>query len=145
MVLLAAPSHSTKHHLVTSRSLRRQPTIGNSQALKNVRAGFRQVAAQRRSSRSPKASLVDRFLNASSGSGDGSDGSSESNKEDMKRVLDAALGSLTVMRNMYEQREARWIDEMRRVSEDRERVEMLLKQVLGDGHVPMTTTPDAVR
>lgn len=60
-------------------------------------------------------------------------------------MLDAALGSLTVMRNMYEQREARWIDEMRRVSEDRERVEMLLKQVLGDGHVPMTTTPDAVR
>ncbi|KAJ3972336.1 hypothetical protein EV361DRAFT_148691 [Lentinula raphanica] len=134
MILLAAPSHSTKHHLVTSRSIRRQAAIGHGQALKNVRAGFRQVAAQRRASRSHKTSLVDRFLNASSGSGgDGSDGSSESNKEDMKRVLDAALGSLNVMRNMYEQREARWVDEMRRMSEDRERVEFLLKQVLGDG------------
>ncbi|KAE9403000.1 hypothetical protein BT96DRAFT_917798 [Gymnopus androsaceus JB14] len=141
MVLLAAPTHTMKHHLVTSRSIRRQPAIGHSQALKNVRAGFRQVATQRRSLRSPKTSLVDRFLNASSGSGgDGSDGSSESSKEDMKRVLDAALGSLTVMRNMYEQREARWIDEMRRVSEDRERVEMLLKQVLGDGQTPKAAT-----
>ncbi|KAJ3872784.1 hypothetical protein F5051DRAFT_144490 [Lentinula edodes] len=142
MVLLAAPSHSTKLHLVTSRSIRRLPAIGHSQALKGVRAGFRQVAAQRRTSRSHKASLVDRFLNASSGSGDGSDGSSESNKEDMKRVLEAALGSLNVMRNMYEQREARWVEEMRRMSEDRERVEFLLKQVLGDGHpVAESTRP----
>ncbi|KAJ4467865.1 hypothetical protein J3R30DRAFT_3832464 [Lentinula aciculospora] len=145
MVLLAAPSHSMKHHLVTSRSIRRQPAIGHSQALKSVRAGFRQVAAQRRISRSHKASLVDRFLNASSGSGDGSDGSSESNKEDMKRVLDAALGSLNVMRDMYEQREARWVDEMRRMSEDRERVEFLLKQVLGDGHAEKDSVAEATR
>ncbi|KAJ3782779.1 hypothetical protein GGU10DRAFT_274890 [Lentinula aff. detonsa] len=145
MVLLAAPSHSTKLHLVTSRSIRRQPAIGHSQALKSVRTGFRQVAAQRRTSRSHKTSLVDRFLNASSGSGDGSDGSSESNKEDMKRVLDAALGSLNVMRNMYEQREARWVDEMRRMSEDRERVEFLLKQVLGDGQTLQNSVTDTAR
>ncbi|KAF9074678.1 hypothetical protein BDP27DRAFT_1213767 [Rhodocollybia butyracea] len=143
MVLLAAPSHSAKLHLVTSRSIRRQPVIGHSQALKTVRSGFRQVAAQRRSSRSQKSSLVDRFLNASSGSGEGSDGSSESNKEDMKRVLDAALGSLNVMRKMYEQREARWIDEMRRVSEDRERVELLLKQVLGEEYALKSAITDA--
>ena len=77
-----------------------------------------------------KASLADRFYMSSGASGDGSD-SSESREEDLKRALDAALGSLGVLGNMYEQREARWLEEMRRVSEDRERVEMLLRQVLG--------------
>ena len=139
MVLLAAPSHSTKLHLATSRSIRRYPVLGHSQALKNVRAGFRQVAAQRRTMRSHKTSLVDRFLTASNGgSGDGSDASSESSREDMKRVLDAALGSLNVMKGMYEQREARWADEIRRMGEDRERVELLLRQVLGDQPVSRT-------
>ncbi|KAK7022933.1 hypothetical protein VNI00_016823 [Paramarasmius palmivorus] len=131
LILLAAPSHSTKLHMATSRSIRRQTSISRSSALSTIRTGFRQIAAQRRSSRSHKTSLADRFLASSSSSGDASDGSSESREEDLKRALEAALGSLGVLGNMYEQREARWIDEMRRVSEDRERVELLLRQVLG--------------
>ncbi|ESK91324.1 hypothetical protein Moror_2787 [Moniliophthora roreri MCA 2997] len=131
MVLLAAPSHSTKLHMATSRSVRRQTTISRSASLATIRTGFRQVAAQRRSLRSHKASLADRFLISSSASGDASDGSSESREEDLKRALEAALGSLGVLGNMYEQREARWMDEMRRISEDRERVELLLRQALG--------------
>jgi hypothetical protein len=77
-------------------------------------------------------------MSPSSGSGDGSDGSSESREEDLKRALEAALGSLGALGGIYEQREARWIEEMRRISEDRERVELLLKQVLGEGHPPFS-------
>ena len=55
----------------------------------------------------------------------------------MKRALEAALGSLSALGGIYEQREARWHDEMRRIAEDREKVEMLLTQVLGEGPVMM--------
>ncbi|KAL0574547.1 hypothetical protein V5O48_007410 [Marasmius crinis-equi] len=131
IVLLAAPSHSSKLHMATSRSIRRTNTLSRSQAMSTVRSGFRKIAAERRSMRTrTKTSLADRFLMSSGGSGDGSD-SSESREEDLKRALDSALGSLGVLGNMYEQREARWMDEMRRISEDRERVEILLRQVLG--------------
>ena len=68
---------------------------------------------------------------ASSGSSTGgSDGSSE-REEDLRRALQAALGSLGALGNIYEQREARWKEEMRRISDDRETVEVLLKQALG--------------
>jgi hypothetical protein len=62
-------------------------------------------------------------------SGDGSDVSRE---EDLKRALGTALGSLGALKGIYEQREARWTEEMRRISDDRERVELLLRQVLGE-------------
>ncbi|EEB91851.1 hypothetical protein MPER_09725 [Moniliophthora perniciosa FA553] len=107
MILLAAPSHSTKLHMATSRSIRRQTTISRSSSLATIRTGFRQVAAQRRALRSHKSSLADRFLISSSASGDASDGSSETREEDLKRALEAALGSLGVLGNMYQQREAR--------------------------------------
>lgn len=114
--------------------MRRQPAAATSITLKEVRAGFSRIATQRRNTRSQKSSLLDRFLIPSTSSGEGSDGSSESREEDLKRALEAALGSLGALGGIYEQREARWLDEMRRVSEDRERVEMLLRQVLGDSH-----------
>jgi hypothetical protein len=103
--------------------------------MKEVRTGFSRIASQRRVTRSYKSSIVERFMVPSVGSGDGSDGSSESREEDLKRALEAALGSLGALGGIYEQREVRWVEEMRRISEDRERVELLLRQVLGEGHV----------
>ncbi|KAG6890667.1 hypothetical protein C0992_013339 [Termitomyces sp. T32_za158] len=141
VVLMAAPSHSTKLYSATSRSVRRQSgTAANALAMKEMRGAFSRIAAQRRTSRSHKSSLVDRFLFSSASSGNGSDGSTESREVDLKRVLEAALGSLASLRDIYGQREARWIEEMRRVAEDRERVELLLKQVLGDSNTSTSST-----
>lgn len=140
---MAAPSHSTKLHAVTSRSLRRDAALINSPAMSNLRSSFRHLASRRRISRANKVSLADRLLsNSSSSAGGGSDGSSESREEDLRRALEAALGSLGALGGIYEQREARWREEMRRISDDRETVEFLLKQALGtnppntnmDGH-----------
>ncbi|KAJ7165586.1 hypothetical protein C8R43DRAFT_878493 [Mycena crocata] len=128
LVLLAAPSHSTKLHSLTSRSIKRHPLLSHSPAMTNVRLGFRHIASQRRVTRSHHSSLADRFM-VSNPSGDGSDTSRE---EDLKRALGTALGSLGALKGIYEQREARWAEEMRRISDDRERVELLLRQVLGE-------------
>jgi len=97
-----------------------------------MRTAFRQVASRRRASRSHKSSLADRLLVAS-GPSEGSDSSSETREEDLKRALGAALGSLGALGGIYEQRETRWREEMSRVNDDRERVEMLLQQALGVG------------
>jgi hypothetical protein len=142
MVLLAAPSHSSKLHMVTSRSIRRRSDMPHSSSINTIRAGFKQIASQRRRARTMRTSLADRFLLmtgqsiGSGGSGDGSDGSSDMSstrrEEDLKRALDAALGSLGFLGNLYEEREARWTEEMRKVREERERVAFLLTQVLGD-------------
>lgn len=135
MMILAAPSHSTKLYSLKSRAIRRQTVQAISAPMKEVRAGFSRIASQRRTTRLHRPSIVERFMLPSSGSGgDGSDASSESREEDLKRALEVALGSLGALGGIYEQREARWVDEMRRISEDRERVELLLRQVLGDGH-----------
>lgn len=148
-MLLAAPSHSTKFHSMSSRSIRRDPTLLQSPAMAGLRASFRHVASQRRIARSRRPSLADRLLLHSGSSGDGSDSSSESREVDLKRALEAALGSLGALSKIYDEREARWRDEMRRVSNDREHVEMLLKQALGAGStLPAqpngTTSGDAV-
>ncbi|KAG6840871.1 hypothetical protein C0991_003591 [Blastosporella zonata] len=146
IVVMAAPSHSTKLFSATSRSVRRQAGAATSAvAMKELRTSFGRIAAQRRNNRSHKSSLVDRFLISSTSSGNGSDGSSESREEDLKRALGAALGSLASLGGIYEQREARWHDEMRRISEDRERVEMLLRQALGDNHSTGLTNGAASR
>ncbi|KAJ7499697.1 hypothetical protein FB451DRAFT_1385381 [Mycena latifolia] len=129
LVLLAAPSHSTKLHSLTSRAIKRHPALSQSPAMTNVRIGFRHIAAQRRATRSHQSSLADRFLVSSNQSIDGSD---ESREADLKRALGTALSSLGALKGIYEQREARWADEMRRISDDRERVELLLRQVLGE-------------
>jgi hypothetical protein len=98
-----------------------------------MRSEFRRVAAKRRASRMQKSSLVDKLLMPSGGSADGSENSTESREEDLRRALEAALHSLGAVGGIWEQREARWREEMRRVSEDRERVELLLQQTLGVG------------
>ncbi|KAJ7661552.1 hypothetical protein DFH06DRAFT_988193 [Mycena polygramma] len=131
LVLLAAPSHSTKLHSLTSRSIKRNMGLSHSTAMANVRTGFRHVAVQRRATRSRQSSLADRFMGPSVAGG-----SDASREEDLKRALGTALGTLGALKGVYEQREARWADEMRRISDDRERVELLLRQVLGEDQDP---------
>lgn len=150
MVLLAAPSHSGKLHSLTSRSIRRSPALHRSTALSSAKKSFGIMASQRKTHRSAyRSSLADRFLSpthsrANSLSGrEGSDTSSESREADLRRALETALGSLTALGGIYEQREVRWREEMRAVADDRERVEMLLRQVLGDeGGRPKKTDGD---
>jgi hypothetical protein len=91
------------------------------------------MASRRRYARSHKSSLADKLLLPSGDSVNGSDSSLESREENLKRALEAALGSLGALGGIYEQREARWKEEMHRVSEERERVELLLQQTLGVG------------
>ena len=139
MVLLASPSHTTKLHALRSRSIRRQQPIANSIGMLQIRSGFSHVAAQRRATRPDKSSLVDRLkVSSSSSGGDGSDGSSGSVEENLRRALDVALESLGAMGEVYEQREMRVMEELQRSREDRERVELLLRQVLGD-KTPLST------
>jgi len=137
MVLLASPSHTTKLHALRTRSIRRQSTLANSPTMNELRSAFARMAAQRRATRPDKSSLVDRLLVPSGSSGEGSDGSSGSVEENLRRALDAALGSLGAMGEVYEQREARVLEELQRSRDDRERVELLLKQVLGENN-PLT-------
>ncbi|KAF7331044.1 hypothetical protein MVEN_02444700 [Mycena venus] len=119
---------------LTSRSIKRNPLLSQSPAMSDVRVAFRHMAGQRRATRSRHSSLADRFMGPSNLSGDGSDVSRE---EDLKRALGTALGSLGALKGIYEQREARWAEEMRRISDDRERVELLLRQVLGEEQDPI--------
>lgn len=134
MVLLASPSHTTKLHALKSRSIRRQPALANSSTMNEMRSAFARIAAQRRATRPDKSSLVDRLLVPSGSSGEGSDGSSGSVEENLRRALEAALGSLGILGKVYEEREARVLEELQRSRDDRERVELLLKQVMGDNH-----------
>ncbi|EGO27046.1 hypothetical protein SERLADRAFT_459841 [Serpula lacrymans var. lacrymans S7.9] len=133
LVLLASPSHSTKLHAVTSRSIRRELASKQSMAMTNIRTSFSNIAARRRATRAQGTSLVERLLLNANLSGESSDGSSESREGDLKRALETALGSLGALRGIYEQRVARWEDEMSRISDERERVDLLLKQTLGVG------------
>lgn len=133
-MLLAAPSHTGKLHSVASRAIRRDLNLLDSTDMVNVRSGFAEVAARRRASRS--ASLLEQLSRASSSPGDGSpSSSSDAREEDLRRALDTAIGSLRALGGLYEQREMRWIEEKVRLDEDKEKVQLLLKQVLGVGVV----------
>ncbi|KAF9530957.1 hypothetical protein CPB83DRAFT_787553 [Crepidotus variabilis] len=133
MILLASPSHTTKLHALRSRSIRRTSSLYNSANMNDIRASFSRMSTQRRKTRPERSSLVDRLASVSGTSnGDGSDGSSASVEENLRRALDAALGSLGALGEVYEQRETRVLEELQRSREDRERVELLLRQVLGD-------------
>ncbi|KAJ3523605.1 hypothetical protein NM688_g8699 [Phlebia brevispora] len=124
VMVLAAPSHSAKLHSITSRSIRRDPTLVSSSAMSDLRKNFSALAAQRRVTRTRRLTLVDRLSTTRSGSStDGSQVNGESREEELRHALEAALGSLNVLGNIYEQREARWRDEMKRLSDDRERYE----------------------
>lgn len=136
LVVFAAPSHSGQLHALTSRSLRRDRALYSSSTLKDMRRNFKTLANQRQATRTPSVSLADR-ISQSGSSVDGSQGSSESREEDLRRALEAALGSIGAMGAIYEQREARWRDELRKLSEDRTSIEMLLRQTLGSPVPPV--------
>ncbi|CAL1701999.1 unnamed protein product [Somion occarium] len=129
LVLLAAPSHSSKLHSLTSRSIRRDAAISGSKAMSRLKGSFNQLAAQRKASRTNRLSLFETL--SSAGSPGGSSMGGENREEDLRQALNTALASLGAMGSIYEQREARWRDEMRKLSEDREHVELLLRQALG--------------
>jgi hypothetical protein len=133
-VLLAAPTHTGKFHSIASRAIRRDSDLLDSTDMMSIRSGFAEVAARRRASRS--ASLLEQLSRASSSPRDGSpSSSSEAREEDLRRALDTAFGSLRALGGLYEQREMRWIEEKHRLDEDKEKVQLLLKQVLGVGVV----------
>lgn len=127
-MVLAAPSHTKKLYSLTSRSIRRDQNVLRSQNLAQIRSSFGHIAGQRRTTRSPNISLVEQLSTQSGSSADGSQSGSE---EGLRRALEAALGSLGALSTLYDQREARWREEMRRLNEDRERVGFLVRQVLG--------------
>lgn len=52
-------------------------------------------------------------------------------EEDLRRALDTAIGSLHALGTLYERREMRWIEEKLKLDEDKAKVQLLLKQVLG--------------
>ena len=139
MILVAAPPHTRKLYSLMSRSIRRDPILLGSDPISSVRRSFRHVATQRKVSRvNHGMSLVDRLgLRSRSGSvsvdsmGQSDVGSSEGREEDLRRALEAALGSLDALGNIYEERENRWREEMKRLNDDRSRVELLLSQTFG--------------
>jgi hypothetical protein len=63
--------------------------------------------------------------------------SSDARKEDLRRALDTAVGSLHALGSLYERREMQWIEEKHwhRLDEDKDKVQLLLKQELGVGVV----------
>ncbi|PPQ66604.1 hypothetical protein CVT24_006915 [Panaeolus cyanescens] len=142
MILLASPSHTTKLHALHSRSIRRQPLITNSASMKELKRSFGAVAAQRRATRREKSPVMDRLM-ASSGSstGDGSDGSSTLTEGNLRRALELALDSLQTMGQVYDDREARVLEELKRSRDDRERLELLLKQIVGDKNIMANGSP----
>ena len=139
MILVASPPHTRKFYSLMSRSIRRDPALLGADSVSNIRRSFKHVATQRKVSRvNHGMSLVDRLgLRSRSGSisvdsmGHSDVGSSESREDDLKRALEAALGSLDALGTIYEERENRWRDEMKRLNDDRSRVELLLSQTFG--------------
>ncbi|VDC06131.1 unnamed protein product [Peniophora sp. CBMAI 1063] len=127
MLLLAAPPDATALRLVASRAIRRSPIMLQSAGMGDMRQLFETVATQRAGERSQVAALVDRLAQPES-------------EEGLRRALDTALGSLSTLGRMYEEREARWKAEMLKLDQDRERVQMLLAQVLGNS-VPQPEAP----
>ena len=140
MILVAAPPHTRKFYSLMSRSIRRDPSLRNGDLVSSVRRSFRHVSVQRKMSRVSHAmSIVDRLgLRSRAGSvsvdsmGQSDVGSSESREEELKRALDAALVSLSTIGGLYDERESRWRDEMRKLNEERGRVNFLLTQTFGD-------------
>lgn len=104
-----------------------------------IRYGFSNVATQRRAIVQNKPSLMGEFRVSPRSSGNGSDGSSASVEENLRRTLDMALESLGLMGKVSEQRELRMLEELQRSREDRDRVELLLKTVLGDKNNPSSS------
>jgi hypothetical protein len=124
-----------KLHSVASRAVRRDSSLYEStDMMMGIRSAFAELAAHHhRASRS--SSLLEQLSRVSSSSRDGSSSSSsDAREDDLRRTLDTAIGSLHALGSLYEQREMRWTEEKHRLDEDtKEKVQLLLKQVLGVG------------
>ncbi|KAH9020418.1 hypothetical protein EDB84DRAFT_1589729 [Lactarius hengduanensis] len=124
LVLLAAPFHTGKLHFVASRAVRRNSFL-KSTDMTNIRLAFAEMAARRHASR--PASLLEQLSLAFSSSSDGpSSNSSDTREKGLRCALDTAIVSTS-------SGEMRWIEEKLRLDEDKEKVQLLLKQVLGVG------------
>lgn len=110
-----SPSHSTKSHVLRSRSIhRRQSALANSSIMNEMRSTFAHMASQRRATYPDNSSLVDRLLVPHA----------------MSRKVSAGYWMLPWEAlepwARFTNREA-----LVRSRNDHERVELLLKQVLG--------------
>lgn len=141
MVLLAAPSHSTKLHTVRSRCIRRQAGQPNAPDMTPLKVGFKRMATHRRKTRShPQASLAEKILESSPAPGESSDGS----EVGWKRAFETAVNSLSAFESIFAEREARISEEMRKASEDRERMDLVLRQIFGTNYsLSDMATPEA--
>ena len=128
LVLLAAPSHTGKLHSVMSRAVRRDGSLKPTD-MKNIRSAFAEIVSRQHAPR--PASLLEQLSRAFSSSHDGLPLTSGAREEDLRRALDTAIGSLHALRSLYERQEMSWIEEKRRLDEEKEKVLSLLKQVLG--------------
>ena len=134
-MLLAVPSHSGKLHSVASRAIRRDIELLDTSDMMNIHITFAEVATHHHASR--LASLK-QFLHTSSSPGDGSPlSSSDTHAEDSSfcHAPDTVIGSLCALGDLYGQREMRWIEEKHRLDNDKEKVLLLLGQVLNIGVV----------
>ena len=139
MILAASPPHTQKFYSLMSRSIRRDPALLNGVPVSNIRRSFKRVAAQRKVYRANQGMSPVGPLRLRPRSGSisldivrYSDVVSSKNREnDLKRALDVVLGSLDALGTIYEERENRWRKEMKRLNDDRSRVELLLSQTIG--------------
>jgi hypothetical protein len=130
-VLLAAPSHTGKLHSAASRAVRHDSSL-KSTDMKNIRSAFVEISSRQRATHT--ASLLEQLSQAHLSLPDGFSSSSGSAREKvLRRTLDTAIGSLRALATLYERREMRWAEEKLKLDEDKERVQLLLKQVLGAG------------
>ena len=128
-MLLAAPSHSGKLHLVASRAVRRDSSLKPTD-MRNIRSAFADMASRQHATCPP--SLLEQLSRAGLSSNDEpSLSGSGAREEDLRRALDTAIGSLHALGTLYERREMRWIEEKLKLDEDKAKVQLLLKQVLG--------------
>ena len=125
-VLLAAPSHTGKLHSAASRAVRRD----SSPNMKKIRSAFAEITF--RSHATHTASLLEQLSQARLSSRDGFPSSSRRSREkDLCRALDTAIGSLHALGALCKRQEMRWTQEKFKLDEDKEKVQLLLKQVLG--------------
>lgn len=148
LVLLAAPSHSKKLHSVVSRSIKRDPSLSNSSQIRGIRTSFSRLSNHQRALKhSQKPQSLSALLlshaqtspsippgssspDAESALGSSVGGTSE-REEELRRALQLTLGTLSVVGGIFEQREARFKEEIKRVGMDKATVAELVGRVLG--------------
>ncbi|KAH8979797.1 hypothetical protein EDB92DRAFT_1977530 [Lactarius akahatsu] len=132
LVLLSVPSHTGKLHSVALRAIHCDNSLIESSDMMNIHSTFAGMAARRCALHS--SSLIKQLVHTSSSSCDGSpSSSSNAREEDLHRALDTAISSLHTLGSPYERWEMHRIEEKHRLDEDKEKVQLLLKQVLGVG------------